>query len=112
MKAKEKQMQPAFCEQEIYQLAKDLEEFCFDFDTYTYWDVVGSDDEDRDESVAHILSDISKGEQKSICEYLQGIISESDADDSLKKSAKQAKKLLRRLNNVMNYINSQKETSK
>ncbi len=112
MKAKDEPTPPAFWEQEIYKLAKDLEEFCFDFDTYAYWDVVGSDDEDRDESVAHILSDISKGEQKSICDYLQGIINESDADDSLKKSAKQARKLLRRLNNVMNYVNSQKETAK
>jgi len=71
---------------EIYQLALDIDEFIYDFDTYGYWDDAGHSAEDREENVQFIADDISHGKTESFKDFFAGVIENDSCADTKEKA--------------------------
>ena len=62
----------------IRQLAVDIDQFSFDFDTYGYWNDYGDKAADREESIQSVTNDIWRGEAEYLQEFLREVINNGD----------------------------------
>ena len=73
----------------ITQLATDIDQFSFDFDTYGYGDAV----DDREQAIAQLVSSIQNKDVQYLRDWLQPIVEDADGEYSV-----QAQTLIERLN--------------
>ena len=71
------------------QLAIDIDQFSFDFDTYEYRDQV----EDREAAVKELVASLQSGEANGIREWLQGVLEESEIAEDTAKAAELIERL-------------------
>ena len=75
----------------IMKLAKDIDQFAYEYDTYDYWDSIT----DREEAVEKLYLELLSGEAlKGLVEYFTGIIDEHDEWEE------EAQDLLRRVQDI------------
>lgn len=77
---------------EVNKLASDIDQFCYEFDTYEYQDNI----DNRLENVQKIAKDIREGNNEGIEEYLHSVIDDEAPDEDMKN----AEELLRRLDDI------------
>ena len=89
-----KQVEPSVIDQqadidEATMLAVEIDQFCYDYDTYEYRDSV----DDREEQVKNIEGDIASGEIEYLQDFLQEVIEEGQVEEDVQR----AKELLQKL---------------
>lgn len=76
----------------IMELAVEIDQLFYDYDTYGYWDSV----ESREQGAAEIVQSITEKDVQAICDWLTSVIEEADEEYSPK-----AKELLERLETLV-----------
>ncbi len=80
------------------QLAYEIDEILYDYDTYGYWDAVDSTENYRAQTREEILNDIGSGYVDYLLDNLSEIAEEAEESDIVTRAVRLKQQLIRRKN--------------
>jgi hypothetical protein len=112
MKASKKMEPTESATNTSHRLAVDIDAFLQDYDQYEYWAHVGDKPEDAEANIADIENKIVNGDTKAMEDYLKktnDLFVESEP--YFKDKPTRVTRLLRRLSDAADFVDTQKETT-